>query len=355
MENIYIIYCEFGIGINMKKESLTKTNVKKTALMLIGILVFSVALAGCVSDTGQNNDQTQEQDGNGENQQLSGQVIVDGSSTVFPVSQAMAEEFKKQHSGVKTSVTSSGTGGGFKKFIQGEIDINDASRPIKPSESQKCKENGIEYVEFKIATDGISVVVNQNADWIDSVSKDTLAEIWGPENPPQKWSDVKSEWPDKNVELYGPTSASGTFDFFTEHIVGEEDASRTDYQTTENDNFIIKGVRGSEYAMGYLGYAYYQQNENSVKAIGINGVKPTEQTISSGEYPLSRPLFFYVNIDHLKENEALREFVKFYIEKSDSEIISQVGYVPATESQQKDLMDKFEKVMNGNYEVIYKS
>ncbi|MFP4655059.1 MAG: PstS family phosphate ABC transporter substrate-binding protein [Methanohalobium sp.] len=344
----------------MKKEGLTKTNIKKTVLMLIGILVFSVALAGCVSDTEQNgNGEDQqsdtEQNGNGEDQQLSGEIIIDGSSTVYPISQAMTEEFEKNHPDVSTSVSSSGTGGGFQKFTEGETDINDASRPIKASESQTAKENGIRYVEFKIATDGVTVVTNKNADWYDSLSMDELAGIWGPDNRSQKWSDVNSEWPDEEMKLYGPTSASGTFDFFTEEVMGEEDSSRTDYQKTENDNFIINGVRDSEYAMGYLGYAYYQQNENTVKAAPIDDVEPTQETISTGEYPFSRPIFIYVNIDRMEDKPELREFVKFYLESSSSSLISDVGYVPVTDTQQKEIMDKFDEVINGDYEVNYKS
>lgn len=320
------------------------TKVKQiSAILIVGILAFSVIFAGCTSNQGQNNEE------------LSGEIIIDGSSTVYPVSQAMAEEFKKENSDVIVSVSSSGTGGGFQKFVEGETDINDASRPIKESEAQNAKDNDIEYVGFKIASDGVTVVTKADANWYESMSKEQLAEIWGPEDPPESWNEVKPDWPNEEIDLYGPTSASGTFDFFTENVVGEEDASRTDYQPTEDDNFIIEGVKDSKYAMGYLGYAFYSQNKKNVRAVPVNGVEPSVETISSGEYLLSRPLFIYVNIDKLKNKPALQEFVKFYLEKSESQIISQVGYVPSTEEVVQEQIDRYDKALNDDYELNYGS
>lgn len=331
------------------------SSIKKAILLLIGITIIAALLFGYANDTINSTEQVQNQTTNkSENKKLSGQIIIDGSSTVYPISQAMAEQFKKRHPDTDISVTASGTGGGFDKFVKGNTDINDASRTIKPSELQECWENGVRYVRFKIATDGITVVTNNNANWYNSLSMKNLSQIWGPDNPPQKWSEINPNWPDKNMKLYGPTRASGTFDFFTEKVIGEEDASRMDYQKTENDHFIIQKVMDSKYSMGYLGFAYYKQNKDHVKAAPINGVKPNIDTISSGEYLLSRPLFFYVNINHLKNNSVLQGFVEFYLKKSSGDIISDVGYIPSTDINSQEQLDKYKKVINENYQVEYK-
>ena len=281
----------------------------------------------------------------GEGEQLSGEVRIAGSSTVYPVSVAMAEEFVKMHPDVSIPVQSTGTGGGFNNFfIPGKTDINDASREIKQSEIDAARENGIEPIEFQVASDGVTMVVNPNADWIDDVSIDQLAEIWGPDNPPQRWSEVNANWPDQEFELYGPTSASGTFDFFTETVIGEEDASRSDFQGTEQDNTIVQAVSGSEGAMGYFGLAYYLENESRVKALAVDGVKPSIETAKSGEYPLSRPLFIYVAKNSLERPEV-RAFLRFYLENIDGEIIRQIGYVPMTEEDAQAQMEKFEQAV----------
>lgn len=314
-----------------------RNRVSRRKLLLGAGAAGATALAGCSG-------------GNGGG--LSGSVKVAGSSTVYPISSAFAEEFQKKHSNVDISVSSTGTGAGFSNyFCVGKTDINDASRPIKDSEVQKCKSNDVNPVEFQIATDALTVVAHPEADFLDCLSFDELREIWGPGNPPQKWSDVRSEWPDKTMNLYGPSSASGTFDFFTEHVMGEEGKHRSDYQGTEKDNVIVQGVSGDKYAMGYLGFAYYVDNKDKLKGVPIkspdsgNCVKPTFESAKAGKYPLSRPLFIYVAKESLKE-KAVREFVEYYLKNSSSEIVRQVGYVPVTEETKQQNLDKFDKAVS---------
>ncbi|MEF8725917.1 MAG: PstS family phosphate ABC transporter substrate-binding protein [Candidatus Bipolaricaulota bacterium] len=291
-----------------------KTVRSLTAILTVMLILISATTIGLVQA-----------------QDLKGEIDIAGSSTVYPISVAMAEEFSKMHPRVRIAVKSTGTGGGFANFFtKGKTDINNASRPIKDSELQLCRDNGIEPLKLTIAFDAITVLMNPQADWIDNLSVEELAHIWRPNNPAKKWSDVNPSWPDKEIELYGPTAASGTFDYFTEHIVGEEGSSRTDFQKTEQDNTIVQAVAGSEYALGYLGMSYYLQNKNRVKALAVNGVKPNLETASSGEYnPLSRPIFFYVSDNSLAKDQV-REFVDYFVKQSSTELISQIGYVPVS-------------------------
>jgi len=287
--------------------------------------------------------------GSGESKsELSGSVKIAGSSTVYPVSVAVAEEFNKLHPGVEIPIQSTGTGGGFKNFfIPGKTDINDASRPIKDSEREDARANGIEALELRVGTDAVTIVVNPEAEWLDDISVEQLAMIWRPENPARTWSDVDPSWPNEEIELYGPTSASGTFDFFTEEIVGEGGASRSDYQGTEQDNTIVQAVSGSRYAMGYFGMAYYIENQDKVKALEVNGVGPSIETAKSGQYtPLSRPLFIYVSSESLKRPEV-EEFVRFYIKQTSTSIIKEIGYVPLTEAEMKVNLEDFEAFVAG--------
>jgi phosphate transport system substrate-binding protein len=282
--------------------------------------------------------------GNGEaTSELSGSVKIAGSSTVYPVSVAVAEEFNRLHPNVEIPIQSTGTGGGFKNFfIPGKTDINDASRPIKDSERADAEANGIEVFELRVGTDAVTIVVNPEADWLDDISVEQLAMIWRPDNPARTWSDVNPSWPNEEIELYGPTSASGTFDFFTEEIVGEGGASRSDYQGTEQDNTIVQAISGSRHALGYFGMAYYIENQDRVKALRVNGVGPSIDTAKSGQYtPLSRPLFIYVSSESLKRPEV-EEFVRFYIMQTSTDMIKQIGYVPLTEAEMKANLEAFE-------------
>jgi len=262
---------------------------------------------------------------------LSGTVAIDGSSTVFPVTEAMAEEFQRANRGVRVTVGVSGTGGGFKKFCSGETDISDASRPIKDVEAEDCAERGVDYVQVPVAFDGITVAVNPENDWARCVTVEELRRIWQPESTVGNWRDVRDSWPDREMPLFGPGTDSGTFDYFTEAIVGEEDASRSDYSASEDDNVILMGLANNVGAMGYFGFAYFYENQEQVQALGVDDgtgcVRPSMETIESGEYaPLSRPLFIYVREQALRERPEVRAFVDFYLTNG-TQLVPEVGYV----------------------------
>ena len=269
---------------------------------------------------------------------LSGSIKIAGSSTVYPITVAVAEEFSRIHPDVEIAVQSTGTGGGFANFfVPGMTEINDASRPIKDSERESALENGITPVELRVATDAVTFVVSPEADWIDGLTLEELEMIWNPENPPAYWDEVNPAWPHEPIELYGPTAASGTFDYFTEEIMGEGGRSRGDYQKTEQDNTIVHAVQGSQYAMGYFGMAYYLENEENVKPLAIDGVLPSLESAANGSYtPLSRPIFIYVGREYL-EREEVRAFVEFYVDLVDTSLISDVGYVPLNPQQTADV------------------
>jgi phosphate transport system substrate-binding protein len=262
-------------------------------------------------------------------------VRADGSSTVGPITSAVVEEFQTEHAGVRAVVGVSGTGGGFKKLAANEIDVCDASRTIKDEERKACEANGVEFVELEVAFDGLSVVVNPANDWCTSLTVEQLKAIWQPESAINKWSDLNPEWPDEKIELFGPGTDSGTFDYFTEVINGEAKASRADYTPSEDDNMLVTGVEGSKYALGYFGYAYYFENKDRLKLVGIDSgdgkpVQPTEETVRSNEYkPLSRPLYIYVNKASLKKPE-IAEFVQYYLGVV-GKIAPDVGYVPLSD------------------------
>ena len=262
--------------------------------------------------------------------ELKGTIEVDGSSTVFPVTEAVAEEFRKVHPGVQVNVGVSGTGGGFKRFVVGETDISDASRPIKAKESDAAMENGIKFIELKVGTDGLSVMVNPSNDYVECLTVDELKRIWEPGSTVKTWQDVRSEWPADEMRLYGPDTDSGTFDYFTEEIVGEARASRSDYTASADDNVLVQGIGGDRSAMGYFGYAYYAENKDKLKLVAVdsgNGcVTPTGETIESGEYkPLARPLFIYVSMKSLERPEV-KSFVEFYLENG-QQLVREVGYI----------------------------
>ena len=231
---------------------------------------------------------------------LSGKIRIDGSSTVFPITEAVAEEFQKLHRKVRVTVGISGTGGGFKKFTTGQTDINDASRPIKGKEKDKAAKNGIDYIDLPVAYDGLSVVINPKNDFLDYLTVTELRKIWQPGSTVKNWNDVRPDWPNKPIKLYGPGAVSGTFDYFTKKINGKSQASRSDYTASEDDNVLVMGVAGDTYSLGYFGYAYYKENQDKLKVVAIDGgdgpIKPSEMTINDGTYkPLSRPIFIYVN------------------------------------------------------------
>ena len=269
-------------------------------------------------------------------QGLEGSIAADGSSTVFPITQAIAEEFNVEEPGVQISVGTSGTGGGFEKFCAGETDISDASRPIEAEEQEICQQNGIEYVELQVAIDGLSVLVNPANTFAQCLTVDELKAIWEPESTVDNWSEVREGFPDQPLTLYGPGTDSGTFDYFTDVIVGEEGASRSDYTPSEDDNVLVQGVAGDPNALGYFGYAYYLQNQDKLKVLGIDAgpgcVTPNDQTIATGEYdPLSRPLFIYVAKDAVQRPEV-QTFIDFYL-GTVNDLVTDVGYIPLPEDR----------------------
>lgn len=256
-------------------------------------------------------------------------VEIDGSSTVFPITEAVAEEFIAANRGTQVTVGVSGTGGGFKRFCAGETAISNASRPIKDSEVQACAAAGIEYIEIPVAYDALTVVVNPANTWAEDMTVEQLKMLWEPaaQGTITRWNQIDSSWPNQPITLYGPGTDSGTFDYFTGEIVGEEGASRADYTASEDDNTLVIGVERDRNALGYFGMSYYLAEQDRLTAVSINGVAPTPENVENGSYtPLSRPLFIYVNKSELNRPEV-RSFVEFYLENAD-ELASEVGYVP---------------------------
>lgn len=316
----------------------------KLALAAVAAL-GALVLAGCGSS---GESKTPE----GAAEKLEGKVVVDGSSTVFPISEAVAEEFMKENPGVRVTVGISGTGGGFKKFAVGEIDISDASRPIDPAERDAAQKNGIEFIELPVAFDGLSVVVNPGNDWVDYLTVAELKAIWEPGSKITNWNQVRPTFPDRPLKLYGAGTDSGTFDYFTKAIVGEEKASRSDYQASEDDNSLVTGVSGDANALGYFGYAYYSENKDKLKLVPVkNGdadpVAPSPETIGNGTYqPLSRPEFIYVNAEAAKRPEIIA-FVRFYLGEVGQALVSEVGYVPLAPEDYKLAFERFETGKTG--------
>ena len=262
--------------------------------------------------------------------QLSGPVRMDGSSTVFPISEAVAEEYLAEAPRVRVTVGVSGTGGGFKKFLNEEIDINAASRPIKDSEFEQANEKGIQVLEIPVAFDGLSVVVNPKNTWVDFLTTGELKRIWEPDSSVTTWKDVRDEWPDEPIRLYGPGTDSGTFDYFTGTINGKEQASRPDFTASEDDNVLVQGISGDLYSLGYFGFAYYLENQGKLRAVPIDGgagpISPTPQTINEGTYaPLSRPIYIYINASTLDKNQVA-DFVSFYLDSA-GQLAEEVGYI----------------------------
>jgi len=263
------------------------------------------------------------------------EITIDGSSTVFPVTQAVAEEFRKEHPEVQIPVGISGSGGGFKRFVVGETDISNASRPIKDSERELAAENGIQFIELIVAWDGLSVVTSTSNDFVDCLTTDELKAIWDAGSTVDNWNQVRSSFPDKAIRLYGPDTDSGTFDYFTDEINGEEDRSRSDYTASADDNTLVQGIAGDGGSLGYFGYAYYAENADKLKLVAVDSgsgcIQPTNTTINDGTYsPLSRPLFIYANIDSINRPEV-QAFLEFYMEEG-GELANEVGYVALSDS-----------------------
>jgi phosphate transport system substrate-binding protein len=280
-------------------------------------------------------------------------IEIDGSSTVFPVTEAMAEEFQAASGGgYRVTVGISGTGGGFKKFCRGETAISNASRPIKESEREACEAAGIDYIELPVALDALTVMVNPANDWVDYLTVEELKKVWEPaaQDAVTNWNQVREGFPDAPLALYGAGTDSGTYDYFTDAVVGEEGSSRGDFTASEDDNILVQGIAGDVNALGFFGLAYYLENQDKLKAvpIAIDGgepVGPSVETARNGTYqPLSRPIFIYVNKAKADDSEAVQKFVEFYLDPANAEtLVAEVGYVPLPTEAYKLAMTAFEE------------
>lgn len=283
-------------------------------------------------------------------------VKIDGSSTVAPLAEAVAEEFQKANADIKATVGTSGTGGGFKKFVRGETDISNASRPIKQSEIDDAKKNGIEFIEIPVCFDALTVVINKDNKWAETMTVADLKKIWEPEAAGKitKWNQIRPEWPDAKIELYGPGTDSGTFEYFTEAVNGKAKASRPDYTASEDDNILVKGVEGSKNAIGYFGFAYYVAHKDKLKAVKIDwdkdqvgAMEPSEENVIKGVYnPLSRPLFIYVNKKSAQTKPEVRKFVEFFLDNA-GKMAKEVKYVALPEAAYEMCKSRFAKMEAG--------
>lgn len=278
-------------------------------------------------------------------------IKIDGSSTVYPISEAVAEEFCRGGARVNVTVGKSGTGGGMKKFYAGEIDICDASRPMKPAEREKCEAAGLEFVELSVAFDGIAIVVHPENDWCRELTVEQLASIWRPDEPVNRWNEINPDWPDAEIKLYGPGTDSGTFDYFTEEIVGKSRSCRADFTASEDDNVLVTGISKDKNSLGYFGFAYFEENADKLGVVAIrpdaesDPVLPSLETIRADDYrPLSRPLLVYVGLPVLRRPIGA-EFAAYYLEKA-SELAAEVGYVPVSDDVAEENNERLARALN---------
>lgn len=307
------------------------------SLSFLGACLFSLLSMGCGPDSPEE----------GETTRLQGTIEIDGSSTVAPISQVMKDHFGREQPNVTINIGTSGTGGGFKKFAAGETDISDASREIKKEEAEACKAKGIEFLEFQVAWDGLTVTIHPDNTWAESLSVAQLKRIWEPNSKVQKWNEIDPKWPAEGIKLFGAGPDSGTFDYFTEAINGKSGASRSDYEASENDDILVKGVSSNKYALGYFGLAYYEVNKGKIKAVAIEGktkgkaVLPSKQSVMDGSYkPLGRPLFIYVKKASLGRPEV-QSYIEFYLRRGDLIGTGKAQYIPLTTRQQYEQQAKF--------------
>ena len=317
---------------------------RKTLASLLALGAIGIVLAGCgggrdggTTEEAAPADTAAETAAGDDLSALSGEIVIDGSSTVTPVMALAAEKFQEAAPGVTVTVATSGTGGGFEKFCNDETDISMASRPIKDEEIAACGEKGIEYTEVQIANDGIAVVANPENDWANCLTVDQLAAIWGPDSTATSWKDIDPSFPDEQLALFGPGTDSGTFDYFTDEINGEEGASRTDYQASEDDNVIVQGVSGEKGGLGYFGLSYYLENSDALKLIEVDGgdgcVAPSLETVQNGTYtPLGRPLFIYVKNSALAGKPELAGMLG-YVAANEESLNTEALFVPLSPDQ----------------------
>ncbi len=313
---------------------------KNLAYPFVVAITIVIMIAACSNNKANKNDNSDT---------LKGEIKIDGSSTVFLVTEAIAEEFRKENPDVKVTIGISGTGGGFKKFARGESDISDASRMITENEKQLCKENEINFIELKVAFDGLAVIANPENDWLESITVEELKKLWHPsaQDSILKWNQIRPEWPNEEIHLFGSGVASGTYDFFTQTVVGESGSSRGDFTASEDDNMLVHGIAGDKFGLGFFGLAYYEENKDKLKLIAVGEtdsayVYPTAETVSNGTYPrLSRPLYIYVSGKAAKRKEVV-EFVRFYLDKAPM-YLKEVGYIKLNKGVYKKEKERFEK------------
>lgn len=317
--------------------TLTMKFLQRSLLPILTIAILTVSCGPKSDKEAESNTDTKFQ----------GEIKIDGSSTVYPITEAVAEEFRAGQPDVKVTVGVSGTGGGFKKFSRGETDINDASRPIKEQEASACKENNISYVELKVAYDGLVIVVNKENTWVDHFTVEELKKIWEPEAQEKitMWNQIRPTWPKEKFSLYGPGVASGTYDYFTEAIVGKSGASRGDYTASEDDNVLVQGTSGDKNGLAFFGLAYYEENKDKLKLVGVDNGKgvvlPSIATVKDGTYaPLSRPVFVYVT-DAAAKRPEVSSFVNFYLKNAPT-LVPDVGYIPLNDNEYAAEVTKFE-------------
>jgi len=331
----------FG-GTVVRSSTTAKSLVVVALLAGIGVTI-STGMMGCISaDTS-----------------ASKTINIEGSSTVFLISQAMANEFEKAHEKTtkyKVSVSRSGTGGGYKKFVVRQCDLWNASRPIAEKEKTELKEKGIDWLELEVGIDGLSIAVNPKNDWCEELTIGQLRKVWAPDSTANKWSDLNPSWPDQEIEFFGADTDSGTFEYFTEVVVGKKGASRTKYQAASDDNVLISGVAGNKFAMGYIPFGYCVENKDKVKVIKISptiddaetaapAVEPTVETILSGEYkPLARPLFVYANKETLTR-AAVVDFLKFTVSEASQPLVSKMGFVRIPDERRKEMESRLDDAL----------
>lgn len=317
-------------------------------------LSFGLLLSACGNGDGSTSGSSSSNENNSSGnkssnaEQLSGTVGIDGSSTVFPIMEAVSEEYAAEEPNVKAPVGVSGTGGGFNKFIAGETDISNASRPIKDEEAEKLKEAGIDYTEFKIAYDGLSVVVNKDNDFVDQLTVDELKKMWLESGNVKTWADVREGWPEEPISFFSPGTDSGTYDYWNEVIL-EDEQMRSDATLSEDDNVLVQGVMGDPGAIAFFGFAYYKENQDNLKIVPIvnskgEAITPDHDTIMNGDYePLSRPLFFYVNNQSISEKAHVYDYVEFALENAGT-LAEEVGYISLQDQEYQDALAKLEEI-----------
>lgn len=310
--------------------------MKRSLVLMTGLMALMLSVTACGGTTapaagsGSSTGQETKIENTHTGPKLSGEIRIDGSSTVFPITEAVAEEFMKIHKDVKISVGFSGTSGGFKKWLRGETDINNSSRAIKPNEVDEAKKAGIEYFEIPVAYDGLSVVVNKENTWLTCITVDELNKIWNKDSTAKRWNEINPAWPNEEFKLYGPGTDSGTFDYFTEFVNKKSGNSRSDFTASEDDHVLVEGVAGNKNSMGYFGYAYYVESQSKMRALAVDGgkgcVEPKDQSIADLTYPIARFIYIHPTKAAMARPEVT-EFVRFYLQNAPA-LVKQVGYTP---------------------------